>query len=93
MASSSNSYIVDFFIGGISGVISKTICAPIERVKLLMQTSHTNLKLIGNEYKSIYDCFYRCIKEEGFLSLWRGNMVINKLILLILPIKLFHFIK
>ena len=26
----------DFMSGGISGVISKTICAPIERVKLIM---------------------------------------------------------
>ena len=41
----SQNYIIDFMLGGVSGVLSKTICAPIERVKLLMQTSHTNLKL------------------------------------------------
>jgi len=25
-------------------------------------------------YKGIGDCFRRVLKEEGFLSLWRGNM-------------------
>lgn len=33
---------LDFFIGGISGIISKTAVAPIERVKLLMQTQREN---------------------------------------------------
>lgn len=28
----------DFFIGGTSGAIAKTLAAPIERVKLLLQT-------------------------------------------------------
>jgi len=27
---------INFMAGGISGVISKTVCAPMERVKLLM---------------------------------------------------------
>lgn len=33
---------LDFFIGGISGIVSKTVVAPIERVKLLMQTQREN---------------------------------------------------
>jgi solute carrier family 25 (mitochondrial adenine nucleotide translocator), member 4/5/6/31 len=83
--------ILDFFAGGMSGVISKTVCAPIERVKLLMQTSSSNQR-ITKPYTSVsiyiilflsfgimdyifkvLDCFNRCIREEGFLSLWRGN--------------------
>jgi solute carrier family 25 (adenine nucleotide translocator) protein 4/5/6/31 len=31
-------FVIDFFSGGIAGIISKTVVAPIERVKLLMQT-------------------------------------------------------
>ncbi len=33
------SMFIDFMSGGISGVIAKTICAPLERVKLLIQTA------------------------------------------------------
>jgi len=33
-------FIKDFMSGGIAGIISKTVVAPIERVKLLMQTQH-----------------------------------------------------
>jgi hypothetical protein len=31
-------FVFDFLSGGLAGIISKTIVAPIERVKLLMQT-------------------------------------------------------
>jgi solute carrier family 25 (adenine nucleotide translocator) protein 4/5/6/31 len=64
----------DFFAGGLAGIIAKTATAPIERVKLLLQTEHENTKL-KTKYLGIADCFKRCIKEEGVLSLWRGNGV------------------
>ena len=63
----------DFLLGGTSGAISKTIVAPIERVKLLLQTQDANAKLANNKYNGIVDCFVRCVKEEGVISLWRGN--------------------
>ena len=63
---------IDFMAGGLSGIIAKTACAPIERVKLLIQTASSNPNL-KNPYSGIIDCFTRCIKEEGALSLWRGN--------------------
>lgn len=56
-----------------SGAIAKTVCAPIERVKLLMQTQHTNPAMKDRPYKSVLECFQRTINEEGGLSLWRGN--------------------
>ena len=67
-------FLYNFLAGGLSGIVAKTVCAPIERVKLLIQTDFENEK-IGERYKGIWDCFSRCIKEEGVLSLWRGNGV------------------
>ena len=64
----------DFFAGGVAGIVAKTLTAPIERVKLLLQTEAENAKL-KNKYGGIVDCFVRCVKEEGILSLWRGNGV------------------
>ncbi|CAF1162942.1 unnamed protein product [Didymodactylos carnosus] len=57
-----------------SGGISKTVVAPLERVKLLLQTQDVNQKALEKgKYKGFGDCFVRCVKEEGALSLWRGN--------------------
>lgn len=67
------SFWVSFVLGGTSGAIAKTICAPIERVKLIMQTQQNNPQLEGKRYKSMTDCFVRLPKEEGFWAFWRGN--------------------
>ena len=69
------SFIVDFLIGGTSAAVSKTVVAPIERVKLLLQVQDAN-KNIPKEmrYNGIGDCFARVVKEQGFGSLWRGNL-------------------
>lgn len=37
-------------MGGVSGAIAKTAAAPIERVKLLMQTQSANPKLAERPY-------------------------------------------
>lgn len=68
----------DLFIGGSIGAVSKTIMAPVERVKLLMQTQDSNPAVIRGEverYKSIGDCFSRVSKEQGVKAFWRGNLV------------------
>jgi len=67
----------DLAAGGIAGAISKTVVAPIERVKLLLQTQDSNPKIKSGEiprYKGIVDCFARVTKEQGVASFWRGNM-------------------
>lgn len=71
-----NSFWIDFALGGISAAISKTAAAPIERVKLILQTQDANPKIIasGNRYTGIVNCFRRVITEEGPKELWRGNM-------------------
>jgi len=70
------SFAIDFLMGGVSAAVSKTAAAPIERVKLLIQNQDEMLKSgrLTEPYKGIADCFGRVIKEEGFVSLWRGNL-------------------
>ncbi|KRW98328.1 Mitochondrial carrier domain [Pseudocohnilembus persalinus] len=65
-------FVLNFFSGGLAGIISKTASAPIERVKLILQTESNNSK-ITNKYNGMTDCFIRTVKEEGVLSMWRGN--------------------
>merc|ERR1711934_1221418 len=68
-------FVWDFVLGGVSAAVSKTIVAPIERVKLLLQVQD-NIKDIPPEkrYKGIGDCFSRVWAEQGFTSYWRGNL-------------------
>jgi len=69
-------FAIDFLMGGVSAAVSKTAAAPIERVKLLIQNQDEMLKSgrLDRPYKGIGECFGRVIKEEGFFSLWRGNL-------------------
>jgi len=67
-------FALDFVLGGVSAAISKTAVAPIERVKLLLQTQDANDKLAGRKYKGIADVFVRVPQEEGFSAFWRGNL-------------------
>jgi len=69
-------FAIDFAMGGVSAAVSKTAAAPIERVKLLIQNQDEMIKSgrLQNPYKGIVDCFKRVIAEEGFVSLWRGNL-------------------
>ncbi len=51
--------------------------APIERVKLLLQTQDSNPKIRSGEiprYTGIGNCFTRVAAEQGVLSFWRGNL-------------------
>lgn len=75
--SSSTEFIVNFLAGGVSGAVAKTCTAPIERVKLLIQTQDANPKIISGEvprYTGIVDCFVRVSKEQGIKAFWRGNL-------------------
>lgn len=72
---STSTFLADFLMGGVSAAVSKTAAAPIERVKLLIQNQDEMLKSgrLATPYKGIGECFTRTIKEEGVISLWRGN--------------------
>jgi len=69
------SFAKDFIAGGISAAVSKTVVAPIERVKLLLQVQHVSKQIAADkQYKGMIDCFVRIPREQGFLAFWRGNM-------------------
>jgi solute carrier family 25 (adenine nucleotide translocator) protein 4/5/6/31 len=75
--SSSTEFIINFLAGGVSGAVAKTATAPIERVKLLIQTQDANPKIISGEvarYTGIVDCFTRVSSEQGIKAFWRGNL-------------------
>jgi solute carrier family 25 (adenine nucleotide translocator) protein 4/5/6/31 len=75
MADNKSSFLLDFALGGVSAAISKTAVAPIERVKLLLQTQDASSQIKGDmKYKGIMDVFVRVPKEEGFGAFWRGNL-------------------
>lgn len=68
-------FAIDFLMGGVSAAVSKTAAAPIERIKLLIQNQDEMIKAgrLSEPYKGIGDCFSRTMKDEGMVSLWRGN--------------------
>ena len=76
-ASTMSDFLLNFLAGGVSGAVAKTATAPIERVKLLIQTQDANPKIISGEvarYTGIVDCFVRVSKEQGVKAFWRGNL-------------------
>ncbi|KAJ3182786.1 hypothetical protein HK101_009885 [Irineochytrium annulatum] len=76
-ASFTEQLLKDFLAGGISGTVAKTITAPIERVKLIIQTQDANPKIISGEvprYTSIGNTFVRVYSEQGMGAFWRGNL-------------------
>lgn len=70
-------FLINFLAGGVSGAVAKTCTAPIERVKLLIQTQDANPKIISGEiprYTGIVNCFTRVAAEQGIGAFWRGNL-------------------
>jgi solute carrier family 25 (adenine nucleotide translocator) protein 4/5/6/31 len=70
------SFIKDLISGGLAAGVSKTLVAPIETVKLRLQSMDEMVKqnTISTPYKGITNCISRIIKEEGFLTFWNGNV-------------------
>ena len=71
-----DSFLISFMMGGVSAAISKTLAAPIELIKLRIQNMDEMLKhgTLDTKYNGIADCFRRIVAEEGFKSLWKGNL-------------------
>ena len=58
--------IENFMLAGIAAAVSKTVAAPIERIKLLLQ-NQGDAKSIEKPYKGIMDICVRVPQEQGVM--------------------------
>lgn len=68
-------FVEDFFLAGVAAVTSKTISAPIERVKMVVQNQDEMIKrgTLTKPFTGIMDCTNWIMKNEGFAAFWRSN--------------------
>jgi len=66
----------NFMLAGVAAGVSKTVAAPIERVKLLVQNQDEMIKQgrLDRPYKGVMDCCSRVMQTEGIYPFWRGNL-------------------
>ena len=61
--------------GGAAGAVARTFVAPVDRVKILMQTQHVNNAGAQPKYFSLVQSIKTIVKDEGVANMWRGNGV------------------
>merc|ERR1712077_151711 len=63
-------------LAGVAAGVSKTVAAPIERVKLLVQNQAEMIKQgrLDRPYTGVMDCVKRTLASEGVIPFWRGNL-------------------
>ncbi|KAK7882701.1 hypothetical protein WMY93_028875 [Mugilogobius chulae] len=69
-------HVQNFLSGVVSGVVLKSAVAPLDRLKIVLQVQRVSLLQISPEqrYKGALDAGLRISREQGFVSLWRGNL-------------------
>ena len=55
--------------GGLSGAVSRTCTAPLDRVKIFLQVNIESKLTIASALKNM-------LKEGGLKSLWRGMFIV-----------------
>jgi solute carrier family 25 (adenine nucleotide translocator) protein 4/5/6/31 len=65
----------DFVLSGFAAVTSKTISAPIERIKMVVQNQDEMIRQgrLERPFKGIVDCTRWIYEKEGFAAFWRSN--------------------
>ncbi|CAJ1952296.1 unnamed protein product [Cylindrotheca closterium] len=65
--------------GAFAGASTKTLLAPLDRLKLVVQLrgsippSANNNNVASNHYQGPVQAMTKILREEGFFALWRGN--------------------
>jgi len=70
-------FLTSFIAGGVAGAVAKTLTAPVERVKLLIQMQDAHPAVLSgtvDPYSGALDCFWRVAAEQGLAAFWRGNL-------------------
>ncbi|ODV94901.1 hypothetical protein PACTADRAFT_34651 [Pachysolen tannophilus NRRL Y-2460] len=65
--------------GSISGIIARTVMAPLDIIKIRLQLQYVKKNHFKQEnqkvkYRGIIGTFTAIVKNEGFFSLWKGNV-------------------
>ena len=60
--------IKSFFAGGIAGMCAKTVTAPLDRLKILLQVQHKQYRSYG-----VFSGFIAIYKKEGIFGYYKGN--------------------
>jgi len=65
----------NFGLAGVAAVVSKTIAAPIERIKMVVQNQDEMLKrgTLKEPFRNPFHCGAFIMKNEGFLAFWKSN--------------------
>ncbi|XP_042422170.1 mitochondrial carrier protein CoAc1-like isoform X3 [Zingiber officinale] len=76
-------YVKELIAGGAAGAFAKTAVAPLERLKILMQTRTEGFKSLG-----ILESLRQLKQHEGFLGFYKGN---GASVLRIIPYAALHY--
>lgn len=65
----------NFFLSGVAAVTSKTIAAPIERIKMVVQNQSEMVRqgVLERPFNGIMDCGKWIMANEGPAAFWRSN--------------------
>lgn len=77
------SYVKELIAGGAAGGFAKTAVAPLERIKILLQT-----RTEGFQSLSVCQSLKKLLKQEGYLGFYKGN---GASVLRIVPYAALHF--
>jgi len=69
------SFFEDFMLSGVAAVTSKTIAAPLERIKMVIQNQDEMIKkgTLEKRFTGMANCFGWLVKNEGVAGLWKSN--------------------
>lgn len=69
------SFLEDFLLSGTAAVTSKTIAAPIERLKMVKQNESELVKkgILQRPFTSLAECCQWILRNEGAAAFWKSN--------------------
>lgn len=76
-------YVKELIAGGAAGAFAKTAVAPLERIKILLQTRTEGFQSLG-----VYQSLRKLLKYEGVLGFYKGN---GASVIRIIPYAALHF--